>query len=132
MNLDSQLKCSCGRNKDAFQVLLKLGYNRKKLVANFRNYKSKILNILPKLRCVDCNKIGEIKIVEIKGQFKPKIKLAPKLKQIFIGTDRGKGRIFHKNNCYFAQKIKREDEIHFSKREDAIKMFFDPCKTCKP
>ena len=39
---------------------------------------------------------------------------------------------YHKPSCQWAAKIKPENEIWFTSKEEAAKAGYQPCKTCKP
>jgi hypothetical protein len=41
-------------------------------------------------------------------------------------------KVFHKNECQWTQKIKRENLVVYSTRDEAINVGRRPCKQCKP
>jgi hypothetical protein len=135
MNLDSRLKCKCGKKRDLFQLLIDLGYKRERLVANLNAFQDDVIELLPRLRCSKCKKKGLVELIENKPQQKQYL-VNPKSKvpfsQRLVATDRGVKRVFHKQTCGYAKTIRREDEIFFDTREEAIKRLFDPCKSCRP
>lgn len=133
MNLDSKLRCKCGKEKSLFQFLIKLGYSRSELTVDFDSYRQAINTLLPKLNCSSCNAKGLISVVASKNSTHLKVEAArvPFSKRL-VATDRGVNRVFHKQSCSYAKQIRREDEVFFDTREEAMKRFFDPCRFCKP
>ena len=63
MNLDSKLKCKCGKEKSLFQFLIKLGYSRSELTTDFDSYRQAINTLLPKLKCSSCKAKGFISVI---------------------------------------------------------------------
>ncbi|RKY35482.1 MAG: hypothetical protein DRP78_05420 [Candidatus Omnitrophota bacterium] len=51
-------------------------------------------------------------------------------KQKYIGDKNSKK--FHKPNCSWAKKIKRENKVIFKTRKEALKKGYIPCKSCNP
>lgn len=131
MNLDSKLRCKCGKEKSLFQFLIKLGYSRSELTVDFDSHRQAIKTLLPKLKCSSCNAKGLIYIATPKRPIQKKATQVPYSKRL-VATDRGVNRVFHKQSCGFAKKIRREDEVFFDTRDEAIKRLFDPCRYCKP
>ncbi|MDA8675491.1 hypothetical protein N9M53_02255 [Alphaproteobacteria bacterium] len=134
MNLDSKLRCKCGKEKGLFEFLVNQGFSRSQLTTNFETLNEKIDALLPRLRCNKCNRKGSIYIVETgvdKKVFQKSLTRTPFSKRL-VATDRGVNRIFHKQSCGKAKMIRREDEIFFDTREEAVRKRFDPCKYCKP
>ena len=135
MNLDSILICKCGKEKDLFQFLITLGYNRVVLTIDLNYYRESIYALLPKLKCTNCNEKGFITIVNpaVKTQnTSHKARARVPFSKRLVATDKGVNSIFHKQTCGYAKMIKREDEVFFDTREEAMKRNYDPCKTCKP
>ena len=132
MKLDSSLICECGRRFNAFAFLVGQGFAREELIADFSSFEPQLLELLPRLRCNNCGRKGSVTIyTKPIPNSKPAIKKVPFSQQL-VGTDRGVNRIFHRQRCGFAQKIRREDEVFFQTREDAIRRGYAPCKSCRP
>lgn len=134
MNLDIKLRCQCGKEKGLFEFLVGQGYKRSQLTTNLEAFREQINALLPRLRCNKCNQKGLINIVKTDENKKAYLKSLTKIpfSKRLVGTDRGVNRVFHKQSCYYAKKIRREDEIFFDTKEEAIRKRFDPCKFCKP
>ena len=131
MNLDSKLRCKCGKEKSLSQFLIKLGYSRSKLSADFDSYGQAISTLLPKLKCSSCKAKGFISVITPNRSTQKKATQVSYSKRL-VATDRGVNRVFHKQSCGYAKKIRREDEVFFDTREEAMKRLFDPCRYCKP
>ena len=130
MNLDTKLKCSCGKERSLYEFMATLGYKREEMVVDFFKFAPKVREFLPKLICSSC---GE------RGQIKPLLRTGKRTRQKrasfssrLVATDRGLNRIFHKQSCSYAKMINRRDEVFFDDRDKAIKMQFVPCKFCRP
>ena len=132
MNLASELVCECGKRFDPFSFLVKLGFEREALVVDFKSFEPDVAAIIPRLACKNCGKWGGVTIYT-KPLPKPQshVKKVPFSQQL-VGTDRGVNRIFHRQRCGYAQKIRREDEVFFQTREDAVRRGYAPCKSCRP
>lgn len=131
MNLDSKLRCKCGKEKSLFQFLIKLGFSRSELTADFNSYRQAISTLLPKLKCSSCKAKGFISVITLTRSTQKKATQVSYSKKL-VATDRGVNRVFHKQSCGYAKKIRREDEVFFDTREEAMKRLFDPCRYCKP
>ena len=131
MNLDSKLKCKCGKEKSLFQFLIKLGYSRSELTTDFDSYRQAINTLLPKLKCSSCKAKGFISVITPNRSTQKKATQVSYSKKL-VATDRGVNRVFHKQSCGYAKKIRREDEVFFDTREEATKRLFEPCRYCKP
>jgi len=132
MNLDSYLKCECGKHSEAFSFMVSAGYSRTALIENFQKFEPELISILPRLRCGNCRQRGLVRLhTKTKMSTKPMRKRVP-FSQRLVATDRGLDRIFHRQTCGYAKKIRREDEVFFETREDAILRKFDPCRSCRP
>ena len=134
MNLDSRLICECGKERNLFAFLVKIGYSRESLTTNFRALTAEIEDIVPRLRCSDCSQKGTISIKPSKAAVKTTRtkKSVSAYADKYIATDQSINRIFHHQNCGYAKNIRREDQVFFDTREEAIKRFYDPCKSCRP
>ena len=134
MNLDTKLKCkNCGKERDLFLFLVELGFSRQKLVANFISFAPEVKQLLPRLKCDDCGSKHSI-FPKLKQERKTQLinkKIIP-YSQKLVASDRAVTRMFHKQKCGYAKKIKREDEVFFDSREDAIQRFYSPCPKCRP
>ena len=132
MKLDSSLICECGRRFNAFAFLVGQGFAREELIADFSSFEPQLLKLLPRLRCNNCGRKSSVTIyTKPTPKSKPASKKVPFSQQL-VGTDRGVNRIFHRQRCGFAQKIRREDEVFFQTREEAVRLGYAPCKTCRP
>ena len=132
MKLDSSLICECGRRFNAFAFLVGQGFAREELITDFSSFEPQLLELLPRLRCNNCGRRGSVIIfTKPTPKSKPPSKKVPFSQQL-VGTDRGVNRIFHRQRCGFAQKIRREDEVFFQTREHAIRRGYAPCKSCRP
>ena len=132
MKLDSSLICECGRRFNAFAFLVGQGFAREELIADFSSFEPQLLELLPRLRCNNCGRKGSVTIyTKPIPKSKPAIKKVPFSQQL-VGTDRGVNRIFHRQRCGYAQQIRREDEVFFQTRENAVRRGYAPCKYCRP
>jgi len=134
MNLDTKLRCkTCGKERDLFLFMVELGYDRQSLIANFIKFSNEVKLFLPRLVCKKCGSKNSIfPVSKEKRTSQSQIKrLAPNSRTL-VASDRAVTRIFHKQKCHYAQKIRREDEVFFSSRDDAIKRAYSPCPTCRP
>ena len=132
MNLDSYLKCHCGKRSDAFSFLVSKGFARSELIANFQSFETDIEEMLPRLRCSKCLGRGLVRLYTKPEVSNPPPKKRVPFSQRLVGTDRGINRVFHKQTCGYAKMIRREDEVFFDTREEAVARKFDPCRSCKP
>lgn len=131
MNLETKIRCTCGKERNLYEFLIAQGYKPSELTANFLKYAPKVRSMLPKLVCVNCNRKGQISpVYKSKNQStkSKRISFSDKL----VATDNGLDRIFHKQSCSKAKIIRRENEVFFENREIAIKRHFAPCKRCRP
>ena len=112
MKLDVFLQCTT----NAFAFLVGQGFAREELIADFSSFEPQLLELLPRLRCNNCGRKGSVTIyTKPIPKSKPAIKKVPFSQQL-VGTDRGVNRIFHRQRCGFAQKIRREVEVFFQTR----------------
>lgn len=130
MNLDTKLRCSCGKERSLYEFMATLGYKREEMVVDFLKFAPQVRELLPKLQCSSCRKQGQIKPVLKTG--KPSRQKRASFSSRLVATDRGLNRIFHKQSCSYAKRINRRDEVFFDDRDKAIKMQFAPCKFCRP
>lgn len=140
MDIKTKLKCRCGREKDLFFALAELGFDKNEMRENFLSFASKAKRLLPKLVCKQCGLKGFVRPVFPKSNTLPEMnsrpgsfskKFTPFSKRL-VASDRAVTRVFHKQSCMYAKKIRREDEVFFRSKEDAIKRSYYPCPRCRP
>jgi hypothetical protein len=73
----------------------------------------------------DGNSVG----AALEGDSKPIIK-ASAVKYKYVASK--KSKVFHKSDCRWVERIKKENLVGYSSREEAIKAGKRPCKRCKP
>ncbi|MGM5483451.1 MAG: hypothetical protein ACQER9_00875 [Nanobdellota archaeon] len=56
-------------------------------------------------------------------------KKAPSKKDYFVSSKNGTK--FHKTSCALAQNIKKDSQVVFKSRNDALTKGYKPCKTCQ-
>ena len=50
----------------------------------------------------------------------------------YVATKHSQRFVFHRPECEWAKKIKRENLIRFETREEALDSGYSPCRACKP
>lgn len=64
MNLDSRLVCKCGREQKLSVFMAKIGFVQDNSASKLQLLASEINELLPRLRCANCNQRGAISIYE--------------------------------------------------------------------
>ena len=112
------IRCeSCGMEESSFLMLKDAN-----LILEKGNPSIKYVNhCLPKIECSICHsKNLSIFIKERKTQGG------------YVATVNSNGMVFHKSKCGWLVHVPLESAIIFNSRQEAIKLGFRPCSSCKP
>ena len=118
------LKCiKCNHEKSAFLHLRdaeRLDKSSKGIIPNLYDVKK----ILPTLICPTCK--SSLLLIALKDSYSSSRPAS------FVATSNSKGSVFHISKCSWLINVPLSSSIVFTSRDEAIKLGFKPCKSCKP
>jgi len=118
------LKCfKCNNEKSAFLHLRdtgKLDKSAKEIIPSLYHVKK----MLPVLICSSCQ--SNLLFIILKDRY------SKTSQSSFVATSNSKGSVFHISKCSWLIHVPLQSAIVFTSRDEALKLGFRPCKSCRP